>query len=106
VRLPSADIASAGGGGSGRRRRQDYEEFLAGTLRLQIHEHNSMLETILAKHDYNDNGLIHIDDLRQVLNVTTDDDEECLQAFVSGLEMDADGNLEYMEFLHVFLQDE
>jgi len=84
----------------------DYEEFLAGTLRLQIHEHNSMLETILAKHDYNDNGLIHIDDLRQVLNVTTDDDEECLQAFVSGLEMDADGNLEYMEFLHVFLQDE
>jgi Ca2+-binding EF-hand superfamily protein len=44
----------------------DYEEFLAGTLRLQIHEHNSLLETILKKYDINDDGRIHIDDLRQV----------------------------------------
>lgn len=84
----------------------DYEEFLAGTLRLQIHEHNSLLETILKKYDINDDGRIHIDDLRQVLSVTTDDDEECLQAFIGSLEMDDMGNLDYMEFLHVFSQDE
>lgn len=41
-----------------------------------------------------------------MLSVTTDDDEECLQAFIGSLEMDDMGNLDYMEFLHVFSQDE
>eukprot|EP00241_Pyramimonas_parkeae_P001249 CAMPEP_0114243382 /NCGR_PEP_ID=MMETSP0058-20121206/10755_1 /TAXON_ID=36894 /ORGANISM="Pyramimonas parkeae, CCMP726" /LENGTH=551 /DNA_ID=CAMNT_0001356209 /DNA_START=166 /DNA_END=1821 /DNA_ORIENTATION=+ len=80
----------------------DYEEFLAGTLRLQIAEHNDMLEQIFRKFDLNGDGFISIDELRQVLHVESAEDEEALNAFINHIDIDEDGGIDYMEFLHVF----
>mmetsp|Transcript_23627 Transcript_23627/g.51569 ORF Transcript_23627/g.51569 Transcript_23627/m.51569 type:complete len:585 (-) Transcript_23627:329-2083(-) len=84
----------------------DYEEFLAATLRLQIAEHNDILEQIFQEVDDDDDGLISVDDLRDVLGVNTEEDEEELQGVLEEMEGSQEGGVDYVEFLQKFMESD
>ena len=67
-------------------------------------EHNDILEQIFQEVDDDDDGLISVEDLRDVLGVNTDEDEEELQRVLEDMEGGIEGGVDYVEFLQKFME--
>ena len=54
--------------------------------------------------DEDDDGLISVDDLREVLGVNTEEDEQELQRVLDEMEGGHEGGVDYVEFLQQFME--
>jgi len=83
-----------------------YEAFLAATMRLDIQEYNYFLVQVFQEVDTDEDGCITVEQLQEVIGARTEEHEGDLQKILAQMQLEEDGSIDYIEFLHTFTDNE
>jgi Ca2+-binding EF-hand superfamily protein len=71
-----------------------------------VAEYNYFLVQVFQEVDTDDDGCITVEQLREVLGVRTEEHEGDLQKILAQMQLEEDGSIDYIEFLHTFTDRE